>query len=341
MCVESWYGFFSGGSSEGYWEGNIESQKLGINNFELLGAMSFILAGVISGSITAKDLGLASIPAIHNAAAPKLGGQKAHHEFLQSLLQGIASGKSILSQGVARAAEQLGPAARSVYDGIYPARGYMQHYVQNVGSALHWAMDARDPFNSCHDYLIFGTSPVVANHFDVPGGDLQAPRKTNVYDRAESLSAWVQTHQSLKNSIPICEWASMPVTFFHPPDMDIRIFESKILSAVTGVDYSVEKMWEAGDRIYMLRRAIAVLRENRIRRDDTISPVWFQKTVGGAQGLAAPLEEAKWETLKDSFYRLRGWDAKNGWPTRGALEQLGMRDVADKLQGADKLGVMA
>src|SRR4030042_2527432 len=32
MCVEAWYGYHSGGSSEGYWEGNILSQKLGINN---------------------------------------------------------------------------------------------------------------------------------------------------------------------------------------------------------------------------------------------------------------------------------------------------------------------
>jgi aldehyde:ferredoxin oxidoreductase len=339
MCVETWYGFFSGGSSEGYWEGNIESQKLGINNFELLGMMSFILAAIASGSVKAKDMGLTAIPIISNAAQPKFGGQKAHHEFLQTLLNGIASGKSILSQGMARAAEQLGPAAKSAYEGIYPARGYMQHWIENVGSALHWAMDTRDPFNSCHDYMAsFGPNADIARHFGVPGGDILPSAKTNVYDKTEYQTAWVQNHQSLKNSLTICEYASMPSTYYHPPDMDIQIFESKVLSAVTGIDYSVERMWEAGDRIYTLRRAVAVLRENRSRQDDTISPVWFQKTVGGDQSLAGPLDKTKWETLKDNFYKLRGWDAKNGWPIRSKLEQLGMKTVADKLRSAGKLG---
>ena len=44
MCVEAWYGWFSGGSSEGYWEGNIISQKLGINNYELMGIMAWLRA---------------------------------------------------------------------------------------------------------------------------------------------------------------------------------------------------------------------------------------------------------------------------------------------------------
>jgi hypothetical protein len=44
MCMEAWYGWFSGGSSEGYWEGNILSQKLGINNYELMGIMSWLRA---------------------------------------------------------------------------------------------------------------------------------------------------------------------------------------------------------------------------------------------------------------------------------------------------------
>jgi len=36
MCVEAWYGFLNNGSSEGYWEGNILSQKLGINNCDII-----------------------------------------------------------------------------------------------------------------------------------------------------------------------------------------------------------------------------------------------------------------------------------------------------------------
>mgnify|MGYP001573790843 FL=1 len=138
--------------------------------------------------------------------------------------------------------------------------------------------------------------------------------------------------------MPICEYASMPYTFFHPPTMDIRIFESSILSAVTGIDYSVDKLWETGDRIYTLRRAVAVMRENRTRAQDNLSPVWFERLVGGTQSLAAPLDRTKWEALKDRFYAVRGWNPANARPTRARLEQLGMKGVADKLQSAGRLG---
>jgi aldehyde:ferredoxin oxidoreductase len=162
--------------------------------------------------------------------------------------------------------------------------------------------------------------------------------KKMVYDRTEYQTAWVQNHQSIKNSMPICEYASLPLSFFHPPAMDIRIFESSVLSAVTGINYSVNKLWETGDRIFTLRRAVAVMRENRTRAQDDLSPVWFERLVGGPASLAEPLDRTKWEALKDRFYAVRGWNPANGRPTRAKLEQLGMRSVADELQSVGRLG---
>ena len=334
MCVEAWYGWFSGGSSEGYWEGNILSQKLGINNYELLGIMSWLLA--MRGMVDKKALGLTSIPIIDQAAQPKFGGQAVHHQFLTELLNGMASGKSLLSQGTARAAEKLGPGAQAAFNAAFPARGYTSHHIENVGSALHWAMDTRDPYSSCHDYTFpiqgFGYNTIVASHFGLPGGDMTGGRK-NVYDRTEYQTAWVQNHQSIKNSMPICEYASMPFSFFHPPAMDIRIFESSVLSAVTGLDYPVDRLWEAGERITNLRRVVAVMREDRTRKQDDLHQLWFERRMG-AQSLAAPLDRVQWEALKDRFYDLRGWNRANGRPTRARLEKLGMKGVADKLQNA-------
>jgi len=337
MCVEAWYGWSSGGSSEGYWEGNILSQKLGINNYELLGLMGWMRA-VQYGIVDKKRLGLTSIPMIDQVGKPQFGGQKVHHDFLTELLNSIASGKSLLSQGTARAAESLGPAAQKFFNGLFPARGYTNHHIENVGSALHWAMDTRDPYSSCHDYSsCFGLYAKIALYFGLPGGDMAGVKKM-VYDRTEYQTVWVQNHQSIKNSMPICEYASMPFSFFHPPAMDIRIFESSVLSAVTGLDYSVDKLWESGDRIYTLRRAVAVMRENRTREQDDLSQVWFERRVGGTESLAAPLDRAQWEALKGRFYAVRGWNPANARPTRAKLEQLGMKGVADKLQSAGRLG---
>lgn len=339
MCVEAWYGWFSRGSSEGYWEGNILSQKLGINNYELLGIMIFVTNAVGYGAVKKEDLGLSFIPQIDNVTEPKYGGQKAHHEFLTELLNGIAEGTSPLSLGVGRAAEQLGQSAVDVYRGQYPAWGYTNHHIECVGSALHWATDTRDPWSSCHDYQSgFGPYVSVARHFGVPGGDWSSTAKKNVYQDTERQTAWVQNNQQLKNSLPICDYASSPRTFFHPPDMDIQIFESRALSAVTGIDFGVEKLWEAAERIWALRRAVMVLREDRRREDDDIGQPWFERRIGGNESLAAPLDRSEWEALKDRYYALRGWNIEEGWPTRSRLEELGMKAVADQLQSADRLG---
>jgi aldehyde:ferredoxin oxidoreductase len=279
-----------------------------------------------------------------NSAQAEYGGQKAHHQFLTELLNGIAEGKSVLSEGLGRAADKLGPAAVAIYNNLYPANGYTKHHIECVGAALHWATETRDPYSSCHDYsFALGPSASLAAHFGVPGGDISASGGTfygsgNVYDRRELQTAWVQNNQSLKNSLPMCEYAATPNVFYHPPDMDISIFQSQIMSAVTGVDMDVDKLWEAADSIMTLRRAVMVLREGRRRDDDTLAKYWFERVGGGAESLAGPLDRTQFEALKDRYYTLRGWDVKNGWPTRARLESLGMKPVADKLASSGKLG---
>ena len=51
------------------------------------------------------------------------------------------------------------------------------------------------------------------------------------------------------------------------------------------------------------------------------------------------LDKAGVEEFKTHFYKLEGWDVKNGWPTRKTLEGLGMKKVADTMASKNKLGV--
>jgi aldehyde:ferredoxin oxidoreductase len=339
MCTECWYGFFSGDDAEGMWDGNILTQQLGINNREMLGVMIFLITGVEQGAFTRADAGVSFIPMLDYANQPGYGGKDVHHQFLLELLGGIADGTSPFSQGLARAAVQLGSAAVELFDREYPAFGYHNHHIECVPSALHWATDTRDPFNSCHDYTSsFGWRADVADHFGVPGGNL-TPYRRMVYDDAERSTVWVQHHQCVKNSLPICEYASMPDLFFHPPQMDVRILESSLLTAVTGVDYSANRLWRQGERIWNLRRAVMVLRENRRRADDTLNHYWFEEIVGvPGETLPEPIDRPQWEAVKDRYYALRGWNPTNGRPTRANLEDLGMGDVADTLEAAGRIG---
>jgi len=349
MCADSWYGHSSKNSAKGMWEGNILSQKLGINNYELIAIMPFLRQCISeTGILKEEDFGLSSIPMIDRSSEPEYGGEKAHHEFLVELLGGIADGTSLFSQGLARAAEQLGQDAMNLYNSsASPAWGYTHHHIKGVAEALHWATDTRDPFDSCHDYVQgpnhgFGNNQEIADWFGLPGGYLAGEaegKHQNIYEGTERLTAWVQHHQSLKNSLLICEITSNPVQYFHPPELDIRIFESQLLSVIAGHDLSVDKLWKTGERIYNLRRAIMVLRENRHRDEDTLNHDMFEGKTGRilSTHLSEPLDSKQWEALKDRYYELRGWDVDTGVPTRAKLEELGMKDVADKLQSAGKV----
>jgi len=163
-----------------------------------------------------------------------------------------------------------------------------------------------------------------------------------VYQGTERVTAWVQDNQSLKNSLPVCEFFSIITSFYNPPEMDLRIFESQLLSAVTGLDMDVDKIAKAGERIWNLYRAIMVKRENRTREDDTLNEPYFKKAIkchmGSATGLVnGPIDKAEFEALKDRYYELRGWDVNTGWPTRAKLEELGLEDVANELASIGKL----
>jgi aldehyde:ferredoxin oxidoreductase len=140
----------------------------------------------------------------------------------------------------------------------------------------------------------------------------------------------------------VCEFWSTITSFYNPPEMDLRIFESRLFSAVTGLDMDVDRMAKAGERIWNLRRAIMVKRENRTRENDTLNEPYFKKAItclaGSATGLInGPIDKAKFEALKDRYYAFRGWDVNTGWPTRAKLEELGLKDVADELASIGKL----
>jgi aldehyde:ferredoxin oxidoreductase len=327
------------------WEANVLCQKLGINSNEGIVGLPFLLilsykAGIINPKEIEENIGL---------PAPKwLGGKATDHEFLSVLLHKIASGESPFAGGTARFAEyfkhklRAGEQLEELYSELYTARGYSFHHMDNLGSALHWATDTRDPVNSCHEYKNVPDPKLHAlamSHFGLPSYDTYQILNLSktVYEGTERVTAWVQENQCIKNSLPICEFWSWVTNFFDPPRMDIRIFESRLLSAVTGLDYDTQKLAQAGERIWNLRRAIMVKRENRTRENDTVNEPYFKKAIpclmGTGAGLSCgPIDKAKFEALKDRYYELRGWDIKTGWPKSEKLDELGLKDIAGGLK---------
>ena len=343
MCRVFWYSFLNPGKTKATWDGYILCQKLGINTFELEAITKFIKYCLEAGVLTPKDIESLGMP------LPEMyGGTATDREFITAFLYGIAEGKNPFSEGLARAAERFGKEAKDIYGRMHEGRGYFIHMGETIGSVLQIATNVRDPFDSAHESTIIGfgnfkgapfasllpLGDPLGEHFGVPAGEsttLYDPSKA-VYEGIERQTVWVEHNQCLKNSLTMCEYATMPWSFFDPPEMDVRIFESRVFSAVTGIDMSVKEIEKAGERIWNLMRAITIKRDNRTRKDDTVSEIFFESPYDSMVGIAGPVDKDKFESLKDRYYRLRGWDVKTGRPTREKLEELDLKDVADELE---------
>jgi aldehyde:ferredoxin oxidoreductase len=94
---------------------------------------------------------------------------------------------------------------------------------------------------------------------------------------------------------------------------------TELLNAATGMDYSLEEVCTAGERIFNAER-LFLSRAGFSRKDDALPTRIVSEPMpdGPAKGMVCRLEE-----MLDEYYRLRGWDV-NGVPTENKLRELGL-----------------
>ena len=216
--------------------------------------------------------------------------------------------------------------------------------------ALMWALDNRDAMVS-HSYIsmLWGAAFTIGQNAltAVPEDifPILKPVMKAVYgseEAAESLApdgknlSWKWTapvvkrfheHSVLKDSYVVCDilfpYVFNANTSDHVGDVTL---ESRLYSAVTGVDMSLEESFQKGEMLCTLERALAV-RDGRTSQDDVLHDIYFEKE--DAAGRKCGREDL--ERAKSEYYALMGWDAKSGIPTHPTLERLGLKDVAEGL----------
>jgi aldehyde:ferredoxin oxidoreductase len=97
---------------------------------------------------------------------------------------------------------------------------------------------------------------------------------------------------------------------------------ARLLTAATGFEFDLEV---AADRIYTIERAFNV-RQGITRKNDRLpQPPEVRDTAQGKEELK------KHAAMLTEYYRVHGYDARAGIPTRERLERLGLKYVADEL----------
>jgi len=149
-------------------------------------------------------------------------------------------------------------------------------------------------------------------------------------------------YAELHNSLTLCSyqlpvWASPLKERKYRGDYDM---ESKVYSLLTGETITQKDLEKIGYRIVNLFRADTALRMNEIdqrnKHDLTNKWIFAGDKPAFSEGTDR-MDEKDVEVAKDMLYTELGWDVKTGMPTRKTLEDLGLKDVADKLEAAKLL----
>ena len=291
-------------------------------------------------------------------------------EFFESMLQKICSGEGfgkILAQGVARAAEEVGTASKTIADSDRPMPYGPKVFIP---SALLYATEPRPPITELHEvchpltkwaiwYVSKGersyVSTAVLRKIAEKFWGSETAVDFSTYDGKALAAKKIQERQYAKECLVLCDFAfplfDNAASEDHVGD---PLLESKLLSAVTGQDFDEARLHRAGERVFNLNRAIHLRDGRRGRADDCLPETQFierEERIADVFGIHNPelylpgagdeiisrkgraLDKESFEKLLDEYYCLRGWDAATGLLKKETLRALDLPEVIDGLPG--------
>jgi len=125
------------------------------------------------------------------------------------------------------------------------------------------------------------------------------------------LAAKCQDYFALLNSLVLCAF------MVDGGDMPFSGVKD-LFNAITGWDYSIEDLIEAGERIFTVQRLINIGDGYNAATDVLPKKMLQPAKEGFRAGKVPPFKE-----LMEDYYNLRGWD-ENGEPTQRTMDRLGL-----------------
>ena len=289
-------------------------------------------------------------------------------EFNESVIKNISLKQGfgeLLSQGIIKAADAIGGDSKELIgDLILPKTG--EEFVYDprmfITTGIFYAMEPKRPIQQLHEvswliaqwvqwtkgienaYVSTDVVMDVAKRFW--GSELAADFST--YDGKALAAKKIQDRQYVKEMLILCDYA-WPIAHvkYSPDHFGDPSMESKIYSAVVGKEVDEHGLYQAGERVFNLQRAI-LAREGHVGRNADSLPEFSYKIplekiehnrdcMGpGKDGKpisrkGAVMEKDKFERMKDEYYACREWDVKTGLQTVAKLKKLGLEDVAEDL----------
>jgi len=127
------------------------------------------------------------------------------------------------------------------------------------------------------------------------------------------MAAWSQDLMNIVNSLGTC--IRPPVLHSLGPTI-----YSKLLTALTGIEFSPEDVRKAGERITNIQR-IFNFKAGEKREDMKYSPKFYNVPIEGRK-----LDKGKVDKVLDKYFEVRNWDIKTALPREEKLRQLNLNE---------------
>jgi aldehyde:ferredoxin oxidoreductase len=104
-----------------------------------------------------------------------------------------------------------------------------------------------------------------------------------------------------------------------------------------GTNITEEEMFVIARRSYNLEKAFNTLHTNFDRKDDYPPKRFMEEPVKSGPYKGYRCEKENWDKMLNQFYELQGWDKESSLQTRSCFLELGMVDIAERLEKAGRL----
>ncbi len=292
-------------------------------------------------------------------------------EFIETLLRKISLREGfgdLLAEGPHRAAETLGKEARELITDYINRNDQLPFYGARMylTTGLFYATEPRLPIQQLHEIstLLMRWSVdqvqgpkeggvtsemirAIARRFW--GGEVAADFST--YEGKALAAAMIQDREYAEECLILCDFIwPLIYTEYTEDRVGDPTMENQLCSAVTGKDIDEKEYYRIGERAFNIQRAIMIREGWKGREDDTLDEFEFTSPIksdtAGNPDCIVPgkngehfsrkglvVERKEFEKMKDEYYEIRGWDLRTGLQKKARLEQLGLGDVAEKLEG--------
>lgn len=261
---------------------------------------------------------------------------------------------NVLADGPVALAKKLG---KNALDYLYHNQGLTLRTFEfraEPGTALGEAISARgNSLRATTYHVVLWDKPARDSYGGVPPEDSAASYewskkifgtekaiKATEYDGKPKALIYEMNGAAVADSLGFCATMIRPGRTGAPGSQlgDTSYgFAAERFTAATGVHIDERGLFDIGERICALERAI-VVRDGRSRENDTLPEFFFKVPIADGPQKGKTLDVKKFEKMKDEYYNLRGWDPGTGFPTRKSLENHGLGEVADMLYKQGRLG---